>query len=473
MLLTITNRGEQATDLGFLLHKNPANLHSADLAFGKVHVFYDAGTAERCTAYLLLEIDPVELVRGAQQLEDYVNDRPYVSSSYLTVAMGRVFGTALAGNCQKRPDLIDSKLHLTLTVEVIRARGGADILRRLFEPLGYQVEATPIPLDEQFPEWGESSYFRLTLESQVTVHDALSHLYVLLPVLDERKHYYIGDAEVDKLMRHGEGWLSKHPERHLIVSRYLRRFSSLMDLAFARLLDDENAAVEAAESKTEQAVVAERDLERPFTLHTQRLNLVATRLRELGVKSVIDLGCGEGKLLRRLLADRTFERLLGMDVSHRSLEVASSRLRLDQMPERQRKRIQLVQGSLLYRDKRLEGFDGASLVEVIEHLDSARLVALERVLFEFARPNYILITTPNQEYNILFPTLPLGRLRHADHRFEWTRAEFTEWAEAMAVRFGYGVHLEPVGPVDPVHGAPSQMAVFSLPKIPLGKGGTE
>jgi 3' terminal RNA ribose 2'-O-methyltransferase Hen1 len=462
MLLSISNTGAQATDLGFLLHKNPANIHSAELTFGKAYVFYTAAEDDRCTACLLLQIDPVELVRGAQQPEDYVNDRPYVSSSYLTVAIGRVFGTALAGNCQKRPELVDAKLPLTITVEVVRSRGGAEILKKLFEPLGYKVAVTSIPLDEKFPEWGESLYFQLKLEASATVHDALSHLYVLLPVLDDQKHYFVGDAEVEKLLRHGEGWLTKHPEQQLIVSRYLKRKSSLMDQAFARLLDEENAAVEAVESKIETAAAAEKDLERPLTLHTQRLNQVATRLKELGAKSVVDMGCGEGKLLRRLLADRAFEKVLGMDVSHRALEVASSKLRFDRMPERQRKRIELVQGSLLYRDQRMNGFDAAALVEVIEHLDRPRLVALERVLFEFARPDHVVITTPNREYNVMFPTLPQGKMRHADHRFEWTRIEFTAWANAIGERFGYRVGFEPIGPVDEIHGSPSQMAVFSL-----------
>lgn len=461
MLLRITSTAERATDLGFLLHKNPANLHSADLTFGKVHVFYSEASEERCTACLLLEINPVELVRGAQQLEDYVNDRPYVSSSYLTVAIGRAFGTALAGNCKQRPELVAVKLPLEITVEVVRARGGVDVLRKIFEPLGYVVTADAIPLDEEFPEWGMSPYFRLTLSANVTVHDVLSHLYVLLPVLDDRKHYYIGDAEVDKLLRHGEGWLADHPERQLIVSRYLEWRSSLVDQAFSRLLEEESAVVEIAEEATEQSASAEKDLERPMTLHTQRLNLVARRLREIGVTTVLDLGCGEGRLLRRLLADRTFERVAGMDVSHRSLEAASRKLKLERMPERQRKRVELMQGSLLYRDKRLSGFDAAALVEVIEHLDAPRLSALERVVFEFARPNYVVVTTPNREYNVLFPTLPSGMMRHGDHRFEWTRAEFVDWATRTGERFDYSVRCEPVGPVDEQYGAPSQMAIFS------------
>ncbi len=460
MLLSITQTGPQATDLGFLLHKNPANIHAAELPFGTAQVFYSAASDEICTARLLLEIDPVELVRGAQQLEQYVNDRPFVASSYLTVAMGRVFGTALSGHCNRRPELVEAALPLSATVEVIRARGGEPVLRKLFEPLGYQVSITRHPLDDQFPEWGESPYYRLTLETTGTVRDLLSHLYVLLPVLDDYKHYYVGDAEVEKLLRHGERWLGTHPEQQLIVSRYLKRKVSLMDQAFARLIRDDEGDAEATEAIADEAAQAERDLERHFTLHTQRLNLVATRLRELGARSVLDLGCGEGKLLKRLLADRTFERIHGMDVSHRSLQLASSYLRLEQMPARQRSRIELLHGSLVYRDRRLEGFDGAALVEVIEHLDQPRLAALERVLFEFARPRFVVLTTPNREYNALFETLPPGKLRHADHRFEWTRAEFGDWTAGVAARFGYQVRLEPVGAVDETHGAPSQMAIF-------------
>ncbi len=451
MLITLTNTGAEATDLGYLLHKNPRNLHTATLSTGTAHVFYPEATAERCTACLLLEIDPVELVRGAQQLEQYVNDRPYVACSYLTVALGRVFGTALAGNCQRRPELVDRPLPLEAGVEVVRARGGVELLRALFEPLGYEVSAERHGLDPQFPEWGESSYYRLKLSASVTVHDLLSHLYVLLPVLDEEKHYYLADDEVDKLLRHGEGWLAQHPARERIVKGYLKRRRSLVADALTRLGGEPETSAEETEAQ----------LERPLTLHTQRLNQVAAKLKELEAKSVLDLGCGEGKLVRRLLADRSFERILGMDVSHRALETAAERLRLATMPARQRARVDLRQGSLLYRDARLAGYDAAALVEVIEHLDPPRLAALERVVFEFARPHHVVLTTPNREYNALFPGLAEGQFRHGDHRFEWTREEFAQWAGRTGERFGYQVQIEPVGPVDELHGAPSQMAVFS------------
>ncbi|HZO57534.1 MAG TPA: 3' terminal RNA ribose 2'-O-methyltransferase Hen1 [Bryobacteraceae bacterium] len=462
MLLSISSSAPQATDLGYLLHKNPANLHEVDLSFGKAYVFYSEASAARCTACLLIEIDPVHLVRGSQQIENYVNDRPYVASSFTTVAIGRVFGTALAGNCNKRPDLVATKLPLELIVEVVRSRAGAELVHKLFEPLGYRVGLTRVPLDSSFPEWGDSPYYRLTLQAEVTVQDLLSHLYVLLPVLDEEKHYYLGDSEVDKLLRHGERWLPAHPEQKLIVNRYLRRWRSLTDQAFARLLDQEALEVESGEAASEGAAKAEKDLERPLTLHTQRLNLVAATLKNLNVHSVLDLGCGEGKLLRRLMADRSFDRIAGMDVGHKTLEAATARLRVERLPERQRRRIELFQGSLLYRDSRLSGFDAAALVEVIEHLDASRLSALERVVFEFARPRHVVVTTPNREFNVLFPTLPSGRFRHSDHRFEWTRGEFAAWSSSISARFGYGAQLVPIGPEDPVHGAPSQMAVFTL-----------
>ncbi len=465
MLLSITKRATDAsaaTDIGYLLHKNPERLHEASLTFGKGYVFYPEARADRCTACLLVDVDSVHLVRGARAIEDYVNDRPYVASSYMSVAMGRLFGTALAGNCQARPELLSARWPLTIVVEVIRSPRGVETFAELFAPLGYTVSATPLPLDEKFPEWGRSPYFRLELNGSVTVHDALSHLYVLLPVLDDDKHYYIGEAEVGKLLRHGDGWLATHPARDSIVSRYLGRRSALVNEALEKLLDEELPVVVDSERRTSAAAQAERELERPLTLHTQRLNQVASKLRALGVKTVLDLGCGEGKLVRRLMADREFERIVAMDMSHRSLEVAARRLRLERMPDRQRKRLELIQGSLLYRDARLAGFDGAALVEVIEHLDRPRLAALERVLFEFARPRHIVITTPNREYNAMFPTLPAGAFRHGDHRFEWTRAEFESWSNATATRFGYEVAFEPIGPEDPTHGPPSQMAVFFI-----------
>lgn len=464
MLLTITTTYQPATDIGYLLHKNPANVLAFSLSFGQAHVFYPEASEERCTAALLLDIDAVYLVRGGNDmaLEQYVNDRPYVASSFLSVALAEVFGTALNGRCNKRPELVDVKLPLRATLATVPCRGGETFLKRLFEPLGYTVQATPHALDERFPEWGNSSYHALTLEGTCRLSDLLTHLYVLVPVLDNDKHYWIGDDEVEKLLRRGKGWLETHPERDLIVHRYLRHKRDLARDAIARLSVEEKSEVEAeAGEEAEDATKSTAEAEERLSLHQQRLEAVMAMLRQCGAKSVLDLGCGEGRLLRLLLQDRSFEKIVGLDVSYRALEIARDRLHLDRLPPRQKERITLVHGALTYRDKRLEGFDAAAVVEVIEHLDLPRLAAFERVLFEYARPATVVMTTPNSEYNVKFGNLHAGAFRHKDHRFEWSRAEFQAWAQKVADRSGYIVRFQPIGPEDTDLGAPSQMGVFS------------
>ncbi len=462
MLLTLTTDHAPATDLGYLLHKNPARAQSFTLSFGQAHVFYPEASEGRCTAALLLDVDPVALVRGARRgtgrtLAQYVNDRPYVASSYLSVAIAQVFGSALGGRCKDRPELVETPLPLTATLEVVPSRGGEEFLRRLFEPLGYAVSAVPHPLDPTFPDWGQSAYFSVTLTATVRLSDLLSHLYVLIPTLDAGKHYGIGDDEVEKLIAKGEGWLANHPEKEAIVRGYLKGRRSLVRDALEQLTEAESPGVDDLEAIHNHE---EERVERKLSLHDQRLSAVLSALKGSGAKRVLDLGCGEGKLLALLLKDTQFTDILGMDVSYRSLEVAQDRLHLDRMPPKQRERITLMQGSLIYRDARLSGYDAAAVVEVIEHLDAPRLAAFGRALFEFARPQIVAVTTPNAEYNPKFETLPAGQFRHKDHRFEWTRTEFKAWAGGIGARFGYTARFLPLGPEDADVGAPSQMAIF-------------
>jgi len=490
MLLTISTTHEPATDLGYLLHKNPGRAQSVDLSFGRAHVVYPEADTHACTAALLLDVDPVGLVRGRRGpagdgglLAQYVNDRPYAASSFLSVAIAQAFGTAMAGRSKERPELAATSIPLTARITAVPCRGGEELLRRLFEPLGYTIDVVAHALDASVPEWGESRYYTVTLTAEKRLAELLTHVYVLVPVLDGEKHYWVGDAEVEKLLRVGEGWLATHPERELIARRYLKHRQSLVRDAIARLIIEEqdedavsapySASVDAAEEQLENAAnfaresfesaasLAGEPLERPVSLNEQRLATVLGALRASGASSVLDLGCGEGRLLRILLGDRSFARIVGMDVSHRALEIAADRLRLDRLPPMQRQRIELFHGSLMYRDKRLSGFDAAAVVEVIEHLDPPRLAAFERVLFEHARPGTVVLTTPNAEYNVRWPTLPAGNFRHRDHRFEWTRAEFHAWATRVAGRFGYAVRFAPVGPVDPDVGSPTQMGLFT------------
>ncbi|SUA78180.1 bifunctional 3-demethylubiquinone-9 3-methyltransferase/ 2-octaprenyl-6-hydroxy phenol methylase [Nocardia otitidiscaviarum] len=587
VLLTITcTRPEDAAwtadDLGYLLHKNPAKVQAFEQSYGMAHVLYPEATAQRCTAALLLEVDPVRLVRGKQRgtpefsLAQYVNDRPYAASSLLSVAIAKVFGSALHGRCAQRPELPDLVLPLRIDLPAVPCKGGPEAAERVFAPLGWTVVATPLPLDPAFPEWGESHYLRLELTGALRLADALAHLYVLLPVLDGSKHYWLDTTEIDKLLRFGAGWLADHPDREWITRRYLSRRHTLVRAALARLaevddlepedlgaieenLDDttdsESLAAEArvvegddagkttdaahstdaanstggnspvqniepvvttsapvttastphrtaatgttpaphpelavgtAPSVTPDATVphpatpeartastaavstAAEAAPRPPSLAVTRRAAVMRALHEVGAQRVLDLGCGEGALLRELVADRAFTEIVGVDVAVRSLHIAKRRMA--RLPEWQARRVSLRQGALTYTDASLRGYDAAVLMEVIEHVDASRLRALEHAVFGSAAPAAVLVTTPNGEYNSLYEGLPAGKFRHADHRFEWSRSEFAAWARGVAETYGYAVRFVPIGPEDDALGPPTQMAVFTRPATDDTKG---
>ena len=467
MLITLSTTAEPATDLGFLLHKNPGRPQAFDVSVGTAHVFYPEATDQRCTAALLLEVDPIALVRDRKgpsgegfSLGQYVNDRPYAASSMLAVAMARVFKTAMTGRCDARPELAANPMPLEVNVAVLPCRGGPDLARRLFEPLGWKVEATSIGLDETVPAWGDSRYVSLRLTGDVRLAEALNHLYVLLPVLDDNKHYWVSPDEVDKLVRAGGGWLASHPEKTLITRRYLAHQSSLLRSALARLAEVDDTEPEVLDNAVGDPSAPDEP-GRPVPLAEQRRGAVLAVLRAAGAQRVGDVGCGEGALTAALLADPAFTQIIATDVSSRALAVAERRLRLDRMPDRQRERLQLLLSSLTYRDDRLAGLDALVLMEVIEHVDPPRLAALERTTVTDAAPRLVVVTTPNVEHNVRFEFLEAGAMRHRDHRFEWTRAEFAAWALRVAEQHGYSVRFLPVGDDDPEVGPPTQMAVFT------------
>ncbi len=311
-------------------------------------------------------------------------------------------------------------------------------------------------LDDRFPAWGSSDYLSVKLTGQQTLANLLQHLYVLIPTLDDDKHYWVDRAEVDKLMLRGGDWLARHPDRELIVRRYLKGLRSFTTEAFERLLQEEPPLADAETSES-----AEEAIEKPLGLADQRMEAVARVLKTAGAKRILDLGCGEGRLLRRLLTDTFFEELVGVDASMSALTRAKERLGIERLPEIQRSRLKLLHSSLTYRDSRLTGFDGAAVIEVVEYLDPPRLLAFERSIFEFAAPGVVALTTPNAEYNVRFRGLRAGQFRHPDHRFEWNRRDFQGWSESVATRFGYRVAFEGIGAEDPEVGAPTQMAVFT------------
>ena len=486
LLLTITYTGRETQNLGYLLHKNPYRAQRFELSFGRAYVFWPEVSDGRTTCALLLDIDPIDLARGKVGskdggLFDYVNDRPYVASSFMSGAIVQVFGTAMKGRCEAMQALADTPLNLTARVHNLPVRGGPDLPNKIFEPLGYAVSCERKLLDEKFPEWGDSPYVDLTLEGCVTLAALLNHLYVLIPAFDRKKHYHVGAGEVEKLLKHGEGWLASHPMRNAIAGRYLINKRALARKAIDRLIEEE-ATEEELESEiereeevlsseeapeagdagaTEAPEAPEEAKEKKIPLNDARLTAVRDAVLECGAESVIDLGCGEGKLLALLLKEKGISRLVGADVSVRALELAKKRLRVDRLPSALAAKLTLMQASLTYKDDRFVGFDAACVVEVVEHLDPPRLAAFERVLFQCAAPRTVILTTPNQEYNARYAALTEGALRHEDHRFEWTRAEFKAWAERVAKAFGYEVALREIGAHDDEVGAPTQMGAFT------------
>jgi 3' terminal RNA ribose 2'-O-methyltransferase Hen1 len=458
MFLSIATTHQPATDLGYLLHKHPGRLHEIEQTFGKAWVFYPDASDARCEAALVLDVDPVGLVRGKGQaeglLDQYVNDRPYAASSLLSVALNKAFRTAMTGVCNARQELADSAIALEALVTPLPMRGGEKLVRQLFEPLGWSVDVDPIA----GPDAGTTSkrYARLKLTGVARLSALLNHLYVLIPVLDDSKHYWVGEDEIDKLLKRGEGWLDQHPAKELIVRRYLRHRGILARVALERLAPEtQDEAIEP-----EMRSAPEDALEAPIRLHDERIAAVVEALRMAGAKIVADLGCGEGKLLHRLVRERWVERLIGLDPAARELEWAAKRLKLHLPGGPPEGRILLLHGSLTYRDDRWAGADAAALVEVVEHLDQDRLPLMERIVFGEARPATVVVTTPNAEYNALFPNLAAGVFRHPDHRFEWTRAQFEAWAAKVGSTYGYRPTFSGIGRQDEALGAPTQMAVF-------------
>lgn len=305
MLLTITTTYKNATDLGFLLHKHPDKLQTVDLAVGKAYIFYPESSSEKTTVALLLDIDSIDMVRGVRNLSgkgfslgQYVNDRPYVASSFMSVALSKAFSTAMNGKCKNKPELVNIEMPFEVKISVLPTpKGGELLIRKLFEPLGYQLDVERHQLDEKFTEWGDSKYYTVSLINTIRLQDLLSHLYVLIPALDNDKHYFVSQNEIDKLLEKGKGWLENHPEKEQITKRYLINLNSLSHQALERL--NEGLEIEDIEEEISQEVKEKKE-----TLHEQRLKLVLNKLKESGAKKVIDLGCGEGKLIRMMLKEK-------------------------------------------------------------------------------------------------------------------------------------------------------------------------
>lgn len=465
MLLTISTNAPYAQNLGWLLHKHPDKLQTFDIAGGKAHVFYPEANDLKCTAALLVELDSIGLVKklnapGNQlSLEHYVNDRPYVGSSFVSTAITKVFSSALNGNCNNKPQLVKQVMPLTIELNVLSVKGNFNIINKIFEPLEYEVDFKPYLLDEKFPDWGVSRYCTLRLTATKTLQEVLTHLYVLLPVFDNDKHYYVSNNDIEKLLNKGKDWLINHPEKKLITYRYLKNLKGLANKALKLLSIDDTATNE--EELIDNLTPATEEKVKKVRLHELRLLAAKDALKESGAQKVLDLGCGEGKLIRHLMKETQFTQITGLDVTYQSLLRAKERLYFDHLSPKIKERIQLLHGSLMYKDERLLKHDAAALVEVIEHIELDRLDTFEKIVFDYLQLKTIIISTPNAEYNAVYEFLEDGNYRHDDHRFEWTRAEFKQWCNSIAETYNYEYIISFIGDENEEHGTPSQMAIFN------------
>ncbi len=462
MLLTITYEGQNTQNLSYLLHKHYERAQQFELSYGKAYVFYPEVSNERTTAALLLDVDPIDLARGKLGskdggLFDYVNDRPYASTSFMSTAIVRVFGTAMNGRCDKMQQLADTPLKLAASLYSLKDNGDTQLAEELFEPLGYTVKAERTMLDGSFPDWGASPYINLTISGTVKLSELLNHIYVLIPVFDRQKHYYISEDEIKKLLRHGEGWLADHPFKEKITRRYFSARKSYARRALDILLGNDDYDETAVENPDEEK--EEKTARTP--LNSQRMEAAKSAVLQSGAESVIDLGCGECRLTSLLLSEPQIKRVTACDVSVSVLEKAAQRLRIERMEEYKKSKLTLMQASLTYRDDRFSGYDCACVIEVIEHIEPMRIPAFERAVFEFAAPRTVVLTTPNREYNANYRNLSENELRHGDHRFEWTRAEFKAWTEHICGKFGYVCKISGIGDADEEFGSPTQMGVFT------------
>lgn len=459
MLIAITVTGKDAKSLSYILGKHPDHVFIREFSAGNMTVSFPEYSDERATAALLIQVDTIGMVRGEWKgvSASYIDPRPYVSSSLTSVALKEAYRSSFTTK-SKEPAvaaMMERELPISVEFSSLWCKIGEEGIRTLFEPLGYSVACRELPFASDWLEGERSALFNATLTGKQTIAALLNHLYVLLPVIGKGKHYFVEEAEVAKLLQHGAGWLENHPAKERIVSRYLVHRRSLIEEALEQLAGEESD--DPAEENARES-----EFERPIRLQEERLQTAMAVLKTLDPPPlrIGDLGCGTGDFMRIIMDERMPAEVVGMDVSSRSIQIAEKKLRIATRPEWQRPKVSLLHGSLVYTDLRLKELDTLVLLEVIEHVDPPKLPIIEHNIFEYLKPCHVMISTPNKEYNPLFPNMEKDRFRHDDHRFEWTREEFRRWTSAIIEKYPYTVEIYPVGKQDEQAGPPTQMAVF-------------
>ncbi|MFN8672328.1 MAG: 3' terminal RNA ribose 2'-O-methyltransferase Hen1 [Candidatus Sericytochromatia bacterium] len=459
MLLSITCEDKNCQELSWILHKRPDKIQSFPIISGNAYVFYPEYSDNKVKVCLALDIDTINLVRklrlpvASYALQHYVNDKPYTASSFMSSAIANVFSSALNGICKEKPEIVDLILPLEVEISVLKVLGGEALIKRLFEPLGYQIEVESFNLDEDFKNWGKSRYYKIKLKNNITIKELLSHLYVLIPVFDMDKHFYIGTTEVESFLKKGDKWLQIHPEKGAIVRRYFKNLGKYSNLVLNRLND-------SLENTYQEMEIPKEIKEKKESLQKIRLNTVLEKLENLYTTSVVDIGCGEGMLLKLLKSKKRFEKICGTDVMYQNLLIAKDKLDLEETTTHRADRIKLFQSSILYKDERLKEYETVCLIEVIEHIEEDRLDSLEEILFGYLNPKYAIISTPNAEYNAVYMPENPTNFRHDDHRFEWNRDQFRQWVNKICEKFSYSAEFFDIGDVHEKLGTPTQAVIF-------------
>ncbi|EGW40788.1 3' terminal RNA ribose 2'-O-methyltransferase Hen1 [Desulfosporosinus sp. OT] len=460
MQLAIKATGEGAKMLSFLLSKNPQNLYDRMEKGHRIRLTYTVFSDSEVEAVIFVTPDPVELVKNSPdtyEITQYINDREFVVSSIFCSYIRSALGTALNG--RPKDEYLDWAKHaflLTIGFGPVATDLPDVAIKQLFEPLGYRIEIERGQAAYNFQLKERSSARFINLQGTLTVQNALKHLFVLIPVLDNYRHYFIDEREIEKLERYGEGWLADHPLKDLIIKRTLR-FRELIDQVGENFDQADTNADTNNEALTPELELKSQPVVRLNELRYQRVVKIVENLPAR--ESIVDFGAGEGKLSARLGFIPGVQEILAVEPTEkeqlRALKRFSEASRKDDFISPI-----LIWGSLFYYDEQLRAKDVMILNEVIEHIDESRLPRVMDTILGSYKPQVLLITTPNVEYNTVYQ-MDDQAVRHKDHRFEWTRSEFSEWTHTLARNYSYDVQLDGIGEEVEGYGHPSQIAIFT------------
>lgn len=443
MQLTIQASGDNVKAISYLLSKNPDNLYERNHKGHLVRLFYSKFTEEEVEVTIFVTPDPIELLQNRSNSYDithYINDREFAVSSIFTSFVRSALGTALNGQPKEEYlKWVSYRFPFKFQFGPVASTFSDLQIKDLFEPIGYEVSISRPEIDYAIDLKEKSSARMITLSANQTLQDALRHLFVLIPVIDDYKHYFIDEKEIEKLQRYGEGWLEEHPKRDSIYRQALR-FKEIY------------SQVERPSSQEQTDEEAKK-----VRLNDLRYGKIVEKAEIMRPKSIVDFGSGEGKLSLRLGFLEGVKEILAVEPSE--IENLKAKRRFEKVKDQPNfVEPETLWGSLFYFDERLKGKDLIILCEVIEHIDEYRLPkAMDMILHQYT-PESLIITTPNKEYNVVYDMEE--NYRHSDHRFEWTRQEFREWCHARNHQNLYELEFLGIGQEHLSQGFPTQMCVF-------------